>query len=325
LANKLSKDTGAETALAWDTLDLLEMVLFGVVTSPPSSPPGPAAPPSKRFPPPSHPQQNQKPNQNDIIDKSIAHHTRGMEYFEAENYDRAIQEYNKAIQLDPRNADYFDSRALAYLYKDNKDAAIRDIKKAMRLEPKNKNYPEHLRMVQEADDEDDDSGDEEEDDDYEDDEDDDEYDGRDGKRSGFTIKCRKCGSEYSVTDKRTLRCFDQGFSCDRCRASWRVSFFGTCARCKEDAGFDDWSWGSGLAYLGTSFLTALNRKDSIFTTLGDITNSMTPESGAFGVCPICKQEHVTCPKCGRASPFSTLKEAGGKTIRCRHCGQKMKL
>jgi hypothetical protein len=165
------------------------------------------------------------------------------------------------------------------------------------------------------------------DDDYEDE--DSGYDGEmphpAGKNSGFTIKCSKCGAEYSITDKRVLRCIDQGFICDRCGESWRVSFFGTCANCNENVGFDNWSWGNSLAYLGTSFLTALNRKDNIFTTLGDIADSLTPESSAFGVCPICKQEHAACPKCGGASPFSSIKQARGKTLRCRHCGQKMKL
>jgi hypothetical protein len=161
-------------------------------------------------------------------------------------------------------------------------------------------------------------------------EDDDEYDRYGGKTpdsagedGGFTVKCPECGAEYSITDKRVLRCVDQGFVCDRCGTSWKVSFFGTCAHCKEDVGFDNWSWGNGLAYLGTSFLTALNKKDSIFTAISDIADSMTPESGAFGVCPICKQEHAACPKCGGASPFSSAKQARGKTLRCRHCGQKM--
>jgi DNA-directed RNA polymerase subunit M/transcription elongation factor TFIIS len=170
------------------------------------------------------------------------------------------------------------------------------------------------------------------DDDYDEDSDENEYDSRGektpdstGEDSGFTVKCPKCGTEYSVTDKRALRCFDQGFICDRCGASWKVSFFGTCAHCKENVGFDNWSWGNSLAYLGTSFLTAFNRKDSIFTTLGDIANSMIPESDAVGVCPICRQEHAACPKCGGASPFSSVKQARGKTLRCRHCGQKMNL
>lgn len=174
--------------------------------------------------------------------------------------------------------------------------------------------------------------DEDIDDDYDEDSDEYEYDSHGGKtpdsagkHSGFTVKCPECGAEYSVTDKRILRCFDQGFICDRCGASWKVSFFGTCAHCKEDVGFDNWPWGNSLAYLGASFLTALNKKDSIFTTLGDIANSMIPESGAFGVCPICKQEHAACPKCGGASPFSSAKQARGKTLRCRYCGQKMKL
>jgi hypothetical protein len=143
--------------------------------------------------------------------------------------------------------------------------------------------------------------------------------------SGFTIKCPKCGAEYPITDKRVLRCFDQGFICDFCGASWKVSFFGTCANCKEKVGFDNWSWGNNLAYLGTSFLAALNKKDNIFTAIGDIANSVIPESGAFGVCPICKQEHAACPRCGGASAFSSLKQARGKTIKCGHCGQKMKL
>ncbi|MDR1467818.1 MAG: hypothetical protein LBT00_00845 [Spirochaetaceae bacterium] len=109
------------------------------------------------------------------------------------------------------------------------------------------------------------------------------------------------------------------------KATWKVPFFGTCTHSKEYVGFDNWSWVNSLAYLGISVLTALNKKDTIFTALGDIAGSITPESGAFGVYPICKQKHTACSQCGGASPFSSTKQTREKTIRCSHCGQKMKL
>ena len=51
-------------------------------------------------------------------------------------YDRAIQNYDEAIRLDPRSADAFAGRGSAYLLKGDYDSAILDYNEAIRLNPK---------------------------------------------------------------------------------------------------------------------------------------------------------------------------------------------
>ena len=50
-------------------------------------------------------------------------------------FDRAIQDYDQAIRLNPRDADAFDGRGGAYNSKGEYDRAIQDFDQAIRLEP----------------------------------------------------------------------------------------------------------------------------------------------------------------------------------------------
>jgi D-alanyl-D-alanine-carboxypeptidase/D-alanyl-D-alanine-endopeptidase len=52
------------------------------------------------------------------------------------DYDRAIQNYDEAIRLDPKSADAFAGRGSAYLLKGDYDLAIQDYNEAIRLNPK---------------------------------------------------------------------------------------------------------------------------------------------------------------------------------------------
>jgi len=52
------------------------------------------------------------------------------------DYDRAIQNYDEAIRLDPKSADAFAGRGSAYLLKGDYDRAIQDYNEAIRLNPK---------------------------------------------------------------------------------------------------------------------------------------------------------------------------------------------
>ena len=66
-----------------------------------------------------------------------AYNNRGLAYFEGKGqYDKAIVDYNKAIELNPRSAAAYNNRGLAYGYKGKYDKAISDCNKAIELNPR---------------------------------------------------------------------------------------------------------------------------------------------------------------------------------------------
>ena len=67
---------------------------------------------------------------------SVAYVSRGFAYAIKGNNDRAIQDYNQAIQLDPKNAAAYRYRGIAYGTKGDNDRAIQDLDQAIQLDPK---------------------------------------------------------------------------------------------------------------------------------------------------------------------------------------------
>ena len=63
------------------------------------------------------------------------HLNTGNEHFEQGQYDEAIVEYTKAIELEPQLAIVYNSRGLAYHMKGELDKAIADFDKAIELDP----------------------------------------------------------------------------------------------------------------------------------------------------------------------------------------------
>ena len=60
---------------------------------------------------------------------------RGSGYQRKQQYDRAIQDYDQAIRLNPNVAIAYYNRGLAYASKDQYDHAIEDFDQAIRLDP----------------------------------------------------------------------------------------------------------------------------------------------------------------------------------------------
>ncbi len=64
------------------------------------------------------------------------YYIRGLIYYQKEDYDRAIEDYNKVIELNPNDAIAYKDRGLAYHYKKDYNLAIEDYNKAIELNPK---------------------------------------------------------------------------------------------------------------------------------------------------------------------------------------------
>ena len=68
-------------------------------------------------------------------DRADAYNNRGVAYGGKGDYDRAIADFDKAIQLKPDYADAYDNRGVAYGSKGDYDRAIADYDKAIQLKP----------------------------------------------------------------------------------------------------------------------------------------------------------------------------------------------
>ena len=76
-----------------------------------------------------------KPRPSKEATKVNSYFTKGLDFFDKENYKEAVIYYNKAIQLEPNYSDLYFHRSRAYLYDMNFDEALTDCNKAIELEP----------------------------------------------------------------------------------------------------------------------------------------------------------------------------------------------
>src|SRR5215468_9510702 len=67
---------------------------------------------------------------------AFAFYKRASGYYERGQYDRAIEDYNQAIRLNPNHANAFSNRGVAYGRKGDYDRAIENYDQAIRLNPK---------------------------------------------------------------------------------------------------------------------------------------------------------------------------------------------
>ena len=87
-------------------------------------------------------QNPQKKNIVGSLSKNSAqakkHFQKGYEYSQAKKVDSAIQEYKKALELDPNLSEAYVSLGMSYILKKEFDNAIRELKKATQQKPKHK-------------------------------------------------------------------------------------------------------------------------------------------------------------------------------------------
>ena len=63
------------------------------------------------------------------------YYSRGLAYYCKGDYDRAIEDYNQAIKLNPKDAKTYNNRGRAHYYKGDYDRAIEDYNQAIKLNP----------------------------------------------------------------------------------------------------------------------------------------------------------------------------------------------
>lgn len=66
---------------------------------------------------------------------TYAYYNRGLAYYQKVQYDLAIENYNKAIYLDPNDAHAYNNRGNVYYHKLQYDRAIEDYNEAIKLDP----------------------------------------------------------------------------------------------------------------------------------------------------------------------------------------------
>src|SRR5262245_7126454 len=66
------------------------------------------------------------------------HTNRGVEYARAKQYDKAIEEFSKAIEAEPKDPKNYVNRAQVYQVTGKAKEAIADYARVIELEPKNK-------------------------------------------------------------------------------------------------------------------------------------------------------------------------------------------
>jgi tetratricopeptide (TPR) repeat protein len=74
----------------------------------------------------------------------------GVVYEAKGDHDRAIADYGKAIELAPKLAAVYASRAVAYAKKGDKQHVIADLRKALALDPGNEKYKKVLSNLGET-------------------------------------------------------------------------------------------------------------------------------------------------------------------------------
>jgi tetratricopeptide (TPR) repeat protein len=66
---------------------------------------------------------------------AIAYLERGNDYLDTERYDKALTEYNQAIQINPNYAEAYNSRGIVYAHLQQYDKALADFDRAIKIDP----------------------------------------------------------------------------------------------------------------------------------------------------------------------------------------------
>ena len=65
-----------------------------------------------------------------------AYNDRGAAFAEAGHYDEAITDYTRALEIEPKHAEFYNNRGAAYREKGQYDQALADFNRALEINPK---------------------------------------------------------------------------------------------------------------------------------------------------------------------------------------------
>ena len=74
----------------------------------------------------------QKPDKSTLF---TAYYNRGFAHFRHRNYNRAVEDYTKALELSPNDAEVYFDRGIARFHNRDFDDAICDYTQALKLKP----------------------------------------------------------------------------------------------------------------------------------------------------------------------------------------------
>lgn len=69
-------------------------------------------------------------------DLSVAHYNRALQFRKAGQYDRAVEDYSRALVLQPDDAGTYDNRGIVYVLMGDDDRGLQDFDKAIELQPR---------------------------------------------------------------------------------------------------------------------------------------------------------------------------------------------
>jgi tetratricopeptide (TPR) repeat protein len=76
---------------------------------------------------------NGRPDLSQRLILPVVYHRRGTAYASKKEYDRAIADYTKAIEIDPQHVGAYNDRGIAYTNKGDYENAIADVTRAVEL------------------------------------------------------------------------------------------------------------------------------------------------------------------------------------------------
>ena len=77
-----------------------------------------------------------------------AYEARGLAYHKMRDYDRAIADFDKAIELNPDKVGFHISKGISYIEKRDRERAIAAFRKALEIDPSNELAKKGLKLVE---------------------------------------------------------------------------------------------------------------------------------------------------------------------------------
>lgn len=83
-----------------------------------------------------------------LLNRSKAYYESGIAYIKEEEYDRAIEDFTAALQINPNYAEALNSRGIAYALKGDRAKAIENWKDVLKIDPHNTTAEQFLEIAQ---------------------------------------------------------------------------------------------------------------------------------------------------------------------------------